>query len=233
MESQECVTPNFKVCKDCGIEKQIESFYKRTNNKLFSSCKECCKAKDKKNYLKSKDVKLAKCAEYRKQNKSKIQKYHANYYNANKDKMLSKAKEYRSNPSVIEKERIRQKQYYAERSADIQAKRKLKLESNPNLKEKLIEYGKQHYEKNKHLYVARLNKRRAAKFSATPLWADLNAIKNIYKQSRQVSVETGVLHHVDHIVPLQGKNVCGLHVEYNLQIIPAKQNLSKANKLKG
>jgi hypothetical protein len=233
MESQECVTPHSKVCKSCGENKTTKSFYKRTNGNLFSLCKECCKARDKQNYLKNKETKLAKCAEYRKSNKKRIQQYHANYYSLNKDEILIKAKEYRSNPEVAKNEHIRQKQYYAERSAAIQAKRKLRLESNPDLKEKLIEYGKQHYENNKHLYVARLNKRRACKVSATPAWADLDAIKCIYKRSRQISIETGILHHVDHIVPLQGETVNGLHVEYNLQIIPAKQNLSKANKLEG
>jgi hypothetical protein len=64
----------------------------------------------------------------------------------------------------------------------------------------------------------------------TPSWADLEKIEEIYIKSSHVSKETGILHHVDHIVPLQNKLVCGLHVEWNLQIITAEENLRKNNK---
>jgi len=73
-------------------------------------------------------------------------------------------------------------------------------------------------------------KRRATKLNATPAWADLVKIKKIYAACQQISEATGILHHVDHIVPLQGESVSGLHVEYNLHIIPATENLIKANK---
>jgi hypothetical protein len=68
-------------------------------------------------------------------------------------------------------------------------------------------------------------KRKAQKLKATPTWADLKKIEEIY-----INRPDG--YHVDHIIPLQGKNVCGLHVEYNLQYLPAKENISKGNKLK-
>lgn len=73
-------------------------------------------------------------------------------------------------------------------------------------------------------------KRRAAKRKATPKWANQEKIKLIYEKAKQVEIETGVKMHVDHIVPIQGESVCGLHCEDNLRIVPASVNISKKNK---
>ena len=64
---------------------------------------------------------------------------------------------------------------------------------------------------------------------ATPKWANLFIIKEMYLLARERSKATGFEWHVDHIIPLRGKKVCGLHVESNLQIIPAEHNLKKRN----
>ncbi len=61
------------------------------------------------------------------------------------------------------------------------------------------------------------------KENAIPPWADLLKIKEIYKNCPPT-------YHVDHIVPLKGQYVCGLHVENNLQYLPATENLKKRNK---
>jgi hypothetical protein len=79
--------------------------------------------------------------------------------------------------------------------------------------------------------AAYTNKRRAQKLNATPPWADLAAIAVIYAECARITKETGIEHHVDHIVPLKGKRVCGLHVPWNLQIITAHENCSKNNRM--
>lgn len=79
--------------------------------------------------------------------------------------------------------------------------------------------------------AAKAAKRRALKMRATPAWADLDAIAAVYAECRRLTLETGIPHHVDHIVPLKSKTVCGLHVETNLQILTGHDNLSKGNRV--
>lgn len=73
-------------------------------------------------------------------------------------------------------------------------------------------------------------KRRAAKLQRTMAWADDWKIRQFYIVAQKLTDTYGVEFHVDHIVPLQGKLVSGLHVENNLQVITATENLSKNNK---
>ena len=72
--------------------------------------------------------------------------------------------------------------------------------------------------------------RRCAELKATPGWSDRAKIRQIYLKAKNISEETKLLHHVDHIIPLRGKLVSGLHVPENLQIIPWQENLKKGNK---
>lgn len=73
-------------------------------------------------------------------------------------------------------------------------------------------------------------KRKAALLARTPVWADRDAIMAIYAECERLTYETGFAYNVDHVVPLQGELVSGLHVENNLQILLAIQNAIKGNR---
>ena len=72
-----------------------------------------------------------------------------------------------------------------------------------------------------------VQERRTALKYATPLWADHKAIDAVYTEARRLSAETGIKHDVDHIIPLQGKKVCGLHIPWNLRVITKAANVKK------
>lgn len=65
----------------------------------------------------------------------------------------------------------------------------------------------------------------------TPPWADLKEIRRYYQIAKDITRNSGTRMSVDHIIPLKGKNFCGLHVEYNLRVITWRANVIKNNKL--
>ena len=65
---------------------------------------------------------------------------------------------------------------------------------------------------------------------ATPFWANKNYIKLFYKLAKEESKRIGEKVVVDHIIPITNKNVCGLHNEFNLQLLTATDNTKKSNK---
>lgn len=90
--------------------------------------------------------------------------------------------------------------------------------------------------RNLDKHAAKENKRRALKLQAMPKWLSEEQIKEIateYALSKWCSEVMGIKYHVDHIVPLKGKNVCGLHVPWNLRVIPARENIIKGNRYVG
>ena len=150
--------------------------------------------------------------------------YNIAYYKANKEKHNNQTKAWRE----ANKEKIK-------------AYKKAWYEAN---KEKLLAQEKAWYKKNKEKVKAykqankgKINaltaKRKASKLNRTPSWLtkeDWNEIKDIYRMSKRRSEVEGILYHVDHIIPLQGKNISGLHVPNNLQILKARDNISKGNR---
>ena len=74
-------------------------------------------------------------------------------------------------------------------------------------------------------------RRRADKLNRTPPWADHKIIQYFYDEAHRLTMETGIKCHVDHIIPLRGELVSGLHVHNNLQILTERDNISKGNRI--
>jgi len=93
---------------------------------------------------------------------------------------------------------------------------------------------KDNYKKeNPEVYRVICNARRRRHREATPAWLtkeQKDNIKQLYIEAQKLTKLTGVRYEVDHIIPLVHKQVCGLHVEHNLQVVPAQWNKQKSNK---
>lgn len=169
-----------------------------------------------------------KFARYRAKNREKIAAKRREWYAKNREKVLAAAKENAHKKAVEKLWREKNRDAIAARTgawsaanrqrrcASTAAYRLRHPERVKQLQDRLTESG---------YYAARDAKRRAAKLRATPAWADAMAIRAVYASCPDGHDE------VDHIVPLQGRTVCGLHVEYNLRVIPAAENRAKRNKL--
>jgi len=142
------------------------------------------------------------------------------YYLKHRESIFeAQKKEHRENP---EKRRAYMRRYSLENREKKLARRRVLYQSNP---ERRKESSRKWRERNPGKFKALCAKQRAKKKNAIPKWADLNAIRKIYKNCPEG-------HHVDHIIPLRGKTVSGLHVETNLQYLTAFENHFKGNKFK-
>ncbi len=144
-------------------------------------------------------------------NKEDTAAYNKAYKLANKEKIKADSKAY----------------YWQNRDKELsRAKLKDKNKIRANSKKWALE--------NPGQRAANEGKRRSNKYQATPRWLteeQLLEIKEIYVMANELSwLSEGGLE-VDHILPLQGKNVVGLHVPWNLQILPASLNRQKSNKV--
>jgi 5-methylcytosine-specific restriction endonuclease McrA len=95
-------------------------------------------------------------------------------------------------------------------------------------------YKKTHKVNNPDMYKEMTSLRRRRFRDATPKWlTDTHKmeIRLKYRLAIELSRATGERHAVDHIVPLHGENVCGLHVPWNLQVLTQKDNLLKYNRM--
>lgn len=131
-----------------------------------------------------------------------------------------------ANPQKVKQHNLTQ---YSTHSDQLKARSRKYYEENIEI---VRVRSKEYQRKNLHKFAAVNAKRDAAKIQRTPKWLtedDIWMMKEIYELAKLREEVVGGAWHVDHIVPLQGKNVSGLHVPTNLQVIPAKANRSKSN----
>lgn len=191
-----------KICNNCKKLKPKNLFYK--DNKTKDKLRHACKE----------CMKI--CSNnWRINNPEKVKVINDNGYNRNRKNRIESVKKWRiKNPN-------KNKEYC-----------KKMWDKNP---EKYKEMSRKWGKLNKDKKIALNNKRRAKKLNATPKWltkSQLAEIADFYKQAKELeAIFFNRKFHVDHIIPLQGKNVCGLHVPWNLQILTAQENMKKRNKV--
>jgi hypothetical protein len=185
---------------------------RRTVNGMCSECYGLTKSEaDKKSYLKHREVRLA-------------------YYKEYRDEKGGKERNKLWNTTNIERRReLRRKDYYKHRD-EILARRRARHLTNPEINNTKCS----NYKKANPGVIVAINKRRdLATLQRTPKWlseTELWMIKEVYILSALRTKLTGIRWNVDHIIPLQGVNVSGLHVLNNLRVIPATINSRKTNK---
>ena len=149
------------------------------------------------------------------------------YYSENSEQVISYQKQYRKdNAELISTSR----KSYRELNSD----KIKKANRNQYLKnqEQRKEQSRQWRQDNPDRVAYQSALKRTRKLQATPNWLtedDYKWIQWFYTQAKRLEEVTGIPHHVDHIIPLKGKKVSGLHTPYNLQILTAEENMRKHN----
>lgn len=209
-----------KLCNCCQQTKPIDAFYsqKRGIHGVKAQCKLCFNALRSARWAtRSKEAvqkDLARQAEYRERNREKLREYHREWSTLNPEKIRAYSKVYRSNNSEQVKDRCLAWQ-----------------KANPEkVVAKSIRWQKRHPERA----VAAVMKREARKRQAYAPWdqefTDFVSLEAAHLCKLREAA-TGIKWHVDHVIPLGGEEVCGLHVWNNMQVIPGVLNVRKGNKM--
>lgn len=187
---------------------------KNSHSFIGTKCKQCIRDANKRSYEKHKEKIKEKRAKYREQNLEKLREMSRN----------SRAKH-------VEKRRHSEAKWYQENK---HKKKETGLAWRQKNYDKFREKQKLWYKQNQEKYTAYCAKRRTMKIKATLPWLNkehFNEISQFYKEAKKLQNLDGIKREVDHIIPLINKDVCGLHVPWNLQILTSYENNKKGNKL--
>ena len=190
-----------KVCLVCNNSKPLSEFYKRVDSP--DGYRNDCKECRKTSSLKNH-------YDNQEQRKARFRAAHAKRVADNPNFYAETYARYRE--SSLEQA----KQYYQDHIEERRAKQRLWSKTNRGIANAL---GRKY---------------KLKKAKATPLWLTPEQLYNMkctYKVAAQLSETSSEKWHVDHIVPIRGKDVCGLHVPWNLQLLPAKMNMTKGNRV--
>lgn len=223
-QSVQKVVPKEKVCGTCNELKPAKDFAKRadTPTGLRSDCKACIKVKGHANYEKNKEHILASIAEYRRKNPTLGAKWTREYRARNPEHCRQLEANWRNN----NRDRLNNWHRENRKCLEVKSRNKLSHEkylSNPVNLEKKKESSRAWRARNKDKVCFYSSKRRSDIVNATPPWADMDIIKDFHKEAQYHNME------VDHIIPLTHPLVCGLHCEFNLQLLTKSENCSKNN----
>ena len=236
---------HMKSCKKCGIEKSLDHFTKDKSRKdgHHPYCKPCKGTVDHLSYLNNKDARLATGRQYRIDNAEAVAITKKIYAENHADEIAEYQRQYRiDNADVLAFQKSlyywenreqcnQQSAYNARLNPDINRRAVARyVKNNPEARrESANRYVRAHPDKN----VVNSGKRRAAKVRAIPKWfGELDEF--IFAEAARLCgirfIATNIKWHVDHMVPITSKKVCGLHVGCNVQVIPARINIAKSNK---
>lgn len=220
--------------------KTLEFFYAAKKNKdgLNTRCKICVNNYQKSSpakkawMVKNKEKLLEINREFHKNNPNKGAEYAKAWRSRNHEKSKAISKEYHSKHRHTPEYKSAVEKYLTENADKLYGKRVVYRFAR---KESIKQYNKEYYEKNKADAFARVVKRNAFKLKRTPKYLtedDDFLFSEIYQLSMLRTKATGIKWEVDHILPLLGKTVSGLHVPSNLRVIPKVVNSKKSNKFR-